>query len=435
MKTKYLNFLKNVFMASMAICLLLTSCSDDDKDNDSAADNSTETAKYVLTTSVVGADMTSMAWYAQQFDLSTASETINNSNASEIDAATNSVPFAYGSNIFFNKYMNGKLEKWSLNSSGNMTKSGELSLIELTYPGNPCFYKEDVAFIGGPGLSKIVIFNPKTLTKTGYIDFKSVAKTGQQTDFPVAGDKIGSEAVTEMIVSGNYLYIALQCNAAGYQGHVPALKACDIIVVDLTKVSTTSTDNSSAIVKRLSDPRGSSTGAWAAGGGASYMIKDENNDVYMLCHNAWGGERARIGLPACVLRIKSGQTEFDQSYYFDVEAASTGYPVIGLEYSGNGKFFAAVLDPSAVDPNNAWSYYLDPIYRWYQFDLNSKTSVIVSDILTKGSEATNTYFEDGYAYLPFATKTETYISKVNLNTLEVSKLFNTNGDPCIFKLY
>jgi hypothetical protein len=42
--------------------------------------------------------------------------------------------------------------------------------------------------------------------------------------------------------------------------------------------------------------------------------------------------------------------------------------------------------------------------------------------------------EDGYAYLPHITSTETYITKVNISSLDGTKLFTTNGNPYIFKL-
>lgn len=408
---------------------LFSSCKKDD--DPSPEVNST----YVLTTTVQGSDMYSNATYAQQFKLTNASSTIDNSAATEVHATTAGWPFSDGVSMFYLHQQTATIGKWDLNTTGGLSKTGEMNFADLIYPGNPFFHSETVAFLGGPGLSKIAIFNPKTLIRTGFIDYTKFSKIGQVTNFPSAGGTVTSEVVAEMIVSGNYMYAAMFSNGQSPGGDVPATKTCEILVIDITKVDPNSSDNSSAIVKRISDSRGSYTGAWGSGLGSNFMLKDENNDVYMLCHNQWGGARSITGLPACVLRIKSGQTEFDQSYYFDVEKAATGTgnSVMAIEYAGNGKFFGLGMDPTAVNPDDPYSYYMDPIYRWYKFDLYAMSAQKVSDDLTK-AKCTRAYFEGDYVYLPVSNKTEDYITKTNISTLESTKLFNTNGAPVIHKL-
>ena len=404
--------------------LVFFSC---DKEDDPVVNNS----DYTLVTTIIGADMASYATYVQQFDINTEATVIDNSNTSEIDAVYNGYPFTNGTSMYFNKPDAAKIEKWDVNSTGNWSKSAETDYTDLGYQCNPCFWKTDVAFTGGPGIFKIAIFNPSTMQRTGFIDMSTLSRLNEVTDFPDAGDAITVQLPSEMIIRNNYMYVALFYSKG--QNWTPCLKTCEIAVIDLTKVDPNSTDNASAVVKRISDTRGSYTGAGNAGGGSSYMVMDENNDIYVLCHNMWAGERETTGLPACVLRIKSGETEFDQNYYFDVEAVANNNPVLGLEYAGNGKFFGVVQDPSAIDPNNEWSYYLDPIYQWFRFDLYNQTATIVNNTYTKG-DATNIYMEDGYAYLPHITSTETYITKVIISSLDGTKLFTTNGNPYIFKL-
>ena len=414
----------------------LLACSEDDNNKDT---NTNYVDDYVLTTKVPGADMTTFAQYAQTFDLHSTESTISNSNATEIEAQYSTVVFPFNGSLYFSKYTVSKVEKWNINESGELSQSGEIDFSELGYQSNLCFWNKEVAFTGGPGLFKIAIFNPSTMTHTGLIDLTDFSRINSVTNFPETGSAIGMQSPSEMIIRDNYMYIAIYYCLSGPGGDTawqPAIKSCEIIVVDLNKVDPASTDNSEAVVKKISDPRGSFTGAWASGGGSSFMILDENNDIYVLCHNMWANYRSLTGLPTCVLRIKDGDTDFDPDYYFDLEAASTGEarPAMGLEYAGNGKFFGAVQDPAAIDPDNAYSYYLDPIYQWYQFDLYNKSAQQVSATYTKGAEAGKCYFEDNFAYLPMVTADENYVQKVNIESLETEKLFSTIGDPLILKM-
>jgi len=430
MERKNLKQIATKAFVALIACINLTACNKDD-------DGPTlSTGNYVLTTTVQGADMTTYATYAQTFDLHSANATLDNSAASEVDAQYNSATFGYNGSVYYSKYSVSKLEKWDADQSGNFSKTADIDFTDLGYQSNLCFWKEDIAFTGGPNLFKVAIFNPSTMTRTGFIDMTAYSKLDLETNFPSEGDKIGIQSPSEMIIRDNYMYVAIYYCKSGTGDWLPSLNSCQIIVIDLDKVDPSSSDNSAAVVKEISDPRGSFTGAWASGGGSSFMILDEKNDIYVLCHNMWANYGAVTGLPACALRIKDGETDFDKNYYFDMESATNGanHPIIGFEYAGNGKLFASAQDPSAIDPDNAWSYYLDPIYQWYQFDLYSTTAKKVSDTYTKGAEASKAYFEDGYAYLPMITKDEAYIMRVNTQSLASEKLFTTVGDPLILKI-
>ncbi|MEM9673589.1 MAG: hypothetical protein AAF992_13435, partial [Bacteroidota bacterium] len=194
--------------------------------------------------------------------------------------------------------------------------------------------------------------------------------------------------------------------------------------------------NTDAVVKRIFDERGSSTGAWGSGGGSPFMRLDERGDIYVLCHNSWAGWRAVYDRPAAILKIAAGTTDFDESYYFDLESVARGLgsPVMNLEYYGNGKFLGAAQDPSAINPDNPFSYFIDPIYQWWSFDLYNQTAEIVTEEYTRAAVASVTYFEDGFGYVPFEANGEQFVMKVNLNTLETSKQFNTTGTPHLFSL-
>lgn len=63
----------------------------------------------------------------------------------------------------------------------------------------------------------------------------------------------------------------------------------------------------------------------------------ENGDTY-LWSGAFGSKN-----PSAFLRIKQGTEAFDQSYFFDVEAATEGKKIVRGNYLANGKFLVALL--------------------------------------------------------------------------------------------
>lgn len=425
------------------ICLLcigmctayMTAC-DDDNNNPLPPEPSAVPA-YKLLTLVPNSDLTS-GYYLQPLDTPDAAGVINNNNATELRAASGAGAFAHNGQFFLNDYSNTyKIEKWDISSSGELEKLGDLSTADLGYAGNIYIRDETTGFVGASNMFKIAIFNPSTMQRTGFIDLSALSKLGQVTDFPTPGATIQAQAVAEVIVRGNYLFAGVY-----YYDNIPTytpLKdGCYIIVVDLTKVNPNDNSNAAAVVKEISDPRGSYTGAWNSGVGSDFMIADENDDIYVLCHNMWAGHRATTGKPACVLRIRNGETEFDDDYYYDLETASAGNgnPVIGLEYHKDGKFYAAAMDPAQIDPDNPFSYYVDPIFKWWRFDLYNPAapaSIVNTDTYCKAAWATNCFFEGDYAYIPFANTTETYMLRVNTNSLAQTKAFSTNGTPFLFK--
>ena len=421
-----------IALASISILLTfiaLNGCNDDDPEAEAIV-----AGELAMVTSTLNADGQSRAFFLQRISVDSTGS-VDNSNAIELSPATQAMIHSYNGSIYFSDYGNGRMVKWDIDESNNATNAGEMSLSELMFQGNTAFRDESTAFIGGISTS-IIIFDPSTMTKTGTIDFSAVSKVGKATDFPTEGGTYQGEAVSEIIIRDNYLFASLMPLSA-IEGFRPAEIGCSIVVIDLNQVNTSETGNAEAVVKRIYDERGSSTGAWGSGGGNYFMQMDENNDIYVLCHNFWANPFLRAGFnPACVLKIANGETEFDQDYYFDVESISggTGNGVMNFEYYGNGKFLAAVQDQDAIDPENPFSYLLDPIFQWWSFDLYNKTAEIVTEEYTRGAVAAVSYFDEGFGYVPFESNGENFVMKVDLETLETSKHFETIGLPQLYRL-
>lgn len=428
MKLTNINLFQKSWVVLLISALILAGC---DKNDDPTPVESI--GDYAMITTVINEDGQTRAYYLQRVSVDNT-ELVDNSDATELSAATGAMVHSFNGCIYFNDYYYGGMQKWSIDTSNNATLEASVNLSELTYPGNTAFKDENTAFVGGIS-TDIIIFNPTTMEKTGTIDFSSVSEIGTVTNFPEDGASIVAEAVSEILIRDNLLFAALM-PLSDLSNQIPGEKGCSIVIIDMDEVDTDAQGNEDAVVKRIFDDRGSSTGAWGSGGGSPFMRVDENDDIYVLCHNMWAGYRDAYGMPACILKIASGTTEFDEDYYFDLESASRGLgsPVMNLEYYGDGKFLGAAQDPDALDPDNAWSYYMDPVYQWWSFDLYNQTAEIVSEEYTRGAYASVTYFEDGYGYVPFEADDENFVLKVDLSTLESSKQFTTVGTPHLYSL-
>lgn len=422
---------KSIANLSMLCMLFLVfiSCSNDEDPNPNEDVNN-----YALFSFVQGGSY-NFNYYLQPIKSLDAATSYDNRNAIEIVSETTTGVYDFGDDFYTNVYAAPEnITKWSYNEDSKKFKNaGSISTVEYGYAGNPCFKNESTAFVGSPSSKRILIFNPSTMTKTGAIDMSSFSRVGEVTDYPETGNAINLEAPTEMIIRGDYLFIGyFLLNTA--EPYTPSTLTADMLVIDLTKVDANSTDNSEAIVKWISSDKGVGLGSWNSGFGAKFMTVDEQNDIYVLAHNFWGG--VNTGKPNCILRIKDGETEFDDDYYFDLETVSRGLgnPVLNLEYTGNGTFFGTSNDPSAINPNDPLSYYQDPIAQWYKFNLYDKTAIKVSEEYTKGSLNAVTYSENGKIHIPYQSATEAHIKEVDVTTLESKKLFTTTGASIIMKI-
>ncbi|PMD92496.1 hypothetical protein BWI97_20635 [Siphonobacter sp. BAB-5405] len=87
--------------------------------------------------------------------------------------------------------------------------------------------------------------------------------------------------------------------------------------------------------KVITDDRASFLGSYFQDG----LSVQENGDVYGFSPSAATTDnKISTTKPAAILKIKSGTTEFDQSYYFDVEAASGGMNITSWQYLGNNTY-------------------------------------------------------------------------------------------------
>ncbi|KAA6438360.1 DUF4374 domain-containing protein [Dyadobacter flavalbus] len=96
--------------------------------------------------------------------------------------------------------------------------------------------------------------------------------------------------------------------------------------------------------KVIKDNRTSFIGSYFNNG----LLVDENGDTYAFSPAVATSSGKPAGTkPSAFVRIKKGTTEFDQSYYFNVQEKSGGKKVIGQTYLGKGKSLLYMLTDAA----------------------------------------------------------------------------------------
>ncbi|SEW43306.1 DUF4374 domain-containing protein [Chitinophaga arvensicola] len=107
------------------------------------------------------------------------------------------------------------------------------------------------------------------------------------------------------------------------------------------------------LVKEIEDARTLGMGQsdmWMSG-----STVDDKGDLYMLANPGWMGTG-----PSAVYRIKSGTTEYDPAYFFNLSTSSIGAATVALWGIGNGQAIVKYENPAATkddaDANHIYSY-------------------------------------------------------------------------------
>lgn len=163
-------------------------------------------------------------------------------------------------------------------------------------------------------------------------------------------------------------------------------------------------------ITTLTDERVGPAGAFNTNCG---IIADEKGDLYTMSATAKGNGFTQSSLPAGFLRIKKGQTAFDESYYFDFEKATGGYKPAHIKYIGNGLVFAEVTTQKDAD-TDLWS---DAALKLYIIDLYNQTAKAVDGAPVhngQGARSFTALVEGQYVYLPITLAEGTFVYRTHV---------------------
>jgi len=179
--------------------------------------------------------------------------------------------------------------------------------------------------------------------------------------------------------------------------------------------------------KVINDDRTSSIGRYFING----LSVDEKGDAYAFSSAiAKNNNELATTLPSAITRIKSGTTEFDDSYYFNVEEASNGYYVTTQMYLGNGKFLTNMAEVSKkAEPGS--EYGTGPKYAI--IDVYAKSITWVTGMpdeanIVKVTARNNLVTEDGAAaYVGVTTQTGSYIYNIDVASAAATQGLEVQG--------
>lgn len=385
--------MKRIFKLLLAV-LLLASCSKSESDTNEPGSESENTYVLITTPSFV-----SPVSYIQTIDDLDVPE-IDNSGATEYLTAG----FYQHKNMFFScNYTDNFVVRFLIDENNKLVEDVKIDLGGTT--GKIWFKNDNTAYTYETTGFQVKIFDPAQMVIKETIDLSML----KRADVPFM-------ELYDVVERDGKLFIPLLLSTVP---HSAALDSIHVAIIDLP---------SSSLEKVIKTDISQSVGAGIHT--RVCMGLDENKDLYLMAHlsSGLGGSSKPSGL----LRIKSGSTEFDPEYFWNMTEATGQHIAESFHYIGNGKAFITVGEKGLINPNNLMSPILDPVYKWWIADLNTKTVKELGLPATKGFN-TSWVYEYGNDYLiPIGNNNEQAIYKYNLENEMVTGKIITNGLPITF---
>lgn len=172
-------------------------------------------------------------------------------------------------------------------------------------------------------------------------------------------------------------------------------------------------------IKIISDSRTSNIGV---NGATTGLIETDNGDLYSFSSGtAMAGFSPASTKPSGILRIKNGETEFDEDYFFNVEEATGGEKLFWFDYVGGNKAIARLL---THDNGAPWGAFGRETFnqRLVILDLEAKTVTEVSNVpLHAKRYSSPVLVEDGKVYVSIETATDAFVYQVDVETASATK--------------
>lgn len=133
-------------------------------------------------------------------------------------------------------------------------------------------------------------------------------------------------------------------------------------------------------LKIIEDARTSNIGI---NGATTGLIETESGDLYSFSNGAVsGGFNPKSDKPSGILRINSGEDEFDSEYFFNIEEATKGGKMFWMEPIGGKKAIARIFMPSEPAEESPWSGFYKSFHqhKLVILDLANKTVTDVANV-------------------------------------------------------
>ena len=230
-----------------------------------------------------------------------------------VEVGTRAGVVYYDNSLFIADLDVGSISRYSLAENNKLGKVTAKLSLPGTWVNHIYFVNEEKAYLGGM-LDSLIIINPKTMKKTGAIDLSKYKDKDALVVSPGTG----------VIVDGR-LYVGLLQNVSDYATGNEAQVA--IIDVKKDKVLAVAKDDRIAAVGSLDDSQNQ-----------AFVVFDDY--IYCYSNASWGYAPGQVD---GFLRIKVGETKFDEKYVWKV---SEEVGIKNLTEKGNFKYLSPATYPS-----------------------------------------------------------------------------------------
>jgi hypothetical protein len=157
----------------------------------------------------------------------------------------------------------------------------------------------------------------------------------------------------------------------------------------------------------IKDTRMGPIGIYGNGNG---MVKTETGDLYAYSSASLSCGFTTQQKSSGILRINSGEMNFDDSYFFDIESQTNGDKLAYFEYVGNGLAVGRLI----TDDSALWSYYGSAdVCKLVVLDLEQKTINPIDGVPLHKGQYAPMLVEDGKVYVNITTSDEAAIYEID----------------------
>ena len=308
-------------MTAIVGSTILVSC---DSDNDVIKDKTID-APYIVVATPDGQLFEGADYILQSPSLTEGSVTIKGAGIEQDGYRY----YAFNNNKVFSLLYGqgnpGDVRVYGLNGNGWLEKSAIVNTPTVQVFGK---YDSDLILIKTPRsgdvnaeIMRISTDNPQ-IAKTAFVNVVNLANNGERAHF------------TGAFQVGNEIYAPYYC----IKGVTNAVFHSDFS--DSTWVAVFSYPDLE-LQRVIKDSRTSYIGYYFAQSGLDQV---DNGDVYAFS-TATLGETGVVAStkPSAAIRIKKGEKEFDQSYFFNIQEKSGGHHLYNARYLGGNKFFLTMF--------------------------------------------------------------------------------------------
>ena len=217
---------------------------------------------------------------------------------------------------------------------------------------------------------------------------------------------------TALEVRGDKLFIPFQKLDALGNFTTPKADSAFVAIYDYPNVGTEP-------IKIIVDGRTSNIGV---NGSTTGLIETDNGDLYSYsCGTEMAGFAPKSVKPSGILKIASGSTEFDGSYFFNITATTNGGSIFWFDHIGGNKAIARILQD---DNGGAWGAFGRSSFnqKLVILDLAGQTVTEVANVpLHAKRQSSPVLVENGKVFVSIETATEAYIYEIDINSATGTK--------------